>query len=122
MKFIMLAYTNGESWAAGDFDPADVQAACDFYEQLGKELTETGEFVSTAGLGDPTHTRTIRKTDTGLVASDGPYAEVKEVLVSFAILDCASLDRALEIGARITDAVGDTVEIRPLMDGDAGDV
>ena len=116
MKYIMLAYTNAESWADGNFSPEEVQAACDFYEQLGKELTESGEAVYNAGLGDPTHTHTIRKTDNGPVATDGPYAEVKEVLVSFGIVDCASLDRALELAARITDAVGDTVEVRPLMD------
>jgi hypothetical protein len=118
MKYIMLAYTNAENWASGNFSPEDVQAACDFYEQLGKELTESGEAVFNAGLGDPTYTRTIRKTNSGTVVSDGPYAEVKEVLVSFGIVDCASLDRALEVAARVTDAVGDTVEVRPLMDDD----
>jgi hypothetical protein len=122
MKFIMLAYTNAESWASGNFSAEEVQAACDFYEQLGKELTESGEAVYNAGLGDPTLTRTIRKTDAGIVASDGPYAEVKEVLVSFGIVDCESLDRALEIGARVADAVGDTIEVRPLMDGDGGNI
>ena len=122
MKFIVLAYTNAENWASGNYSAEEVQAACDFYEQLGKELTESGEAVYKAGLGDPTHTRTFRKTDSGTVASDGPYAEVKEVLVSFGIIDCDSLDRALEIGARIAEAVGDTIEVRPVMDGDSGDV
>jgi hypothetical protein len=125
MKYLMLAYTNATAWqdAVANFDPGaplppDVQAACDFYEQLGKELTESGEFVSTEGLADPSHTKTIRKrTDGAPEVTDGPYAEVKEVLASYAILDCESYDRAVEIGARIADAVGDTIEIRPIMDG-----
>jgi hypothetical protein len=124
MKYLMLAYTNVTAWeqtlANWDPDapmPADVQAACDFYEQLGKELTETGEFVSTEGLADPSHTKTVRKTDGGVVATDGPYAEVKEVLVSYAILDCASHERVMEIAARVCDAVGDTVEVRPIGSG-----
>jgi hypothetical protein len=55
-----------------------------------------------------------------VAASDGPYAEAKEVLVSFAIVDCASHDRAMAIAARVVDAVGDTVEVRPIMSGPPG--
>lgn len=116
MKYILLAYTNAQSWATGDYTPEEIQAACDFYEQLGKELTDSGEAVFNAGLGDPTHTHTVRKTDTGTVVSDGPYAEVKEVLVSFGIIECESLDRALEVAARTAEAIGDTIEVRPVMD------
>jgi hypothetical protein len=123
MKYMMLAYTNVQaweemtaSWEPGAPMPESVQQACDFYEQLGKELTETGEFVATEGLADPSHTKTLRKGADGVVTTDGPYAETKEVLVSYAILDCESHDRALEIAARVADAVGDTVEVRPIMD------
>lgn len=121
MKYMMLAYANVEAWekAMAEWDPnapmpAEVQEACDFYESLTKELTATGEFVATEGLAEPAHTKTIRKTADGPVATDGPYAEVKEVLVSYAILDCATHDRAMEIAARVVDAVGDTVEVRPI--------
>src|SRR6202008_3948890 len=90
MKYLMLAYTNAQAWqsAMADFDPkapmpADAQAACDFYEQLAKELTESGEFVTTEGLADPTHTKTIRKRpEGGPEVTAGRYAEVKEVLAS----------------------------------------
>jgi len=124
MKYILLAYTNTKAWeeAMANWDPnapmpKEVQEACDFYEELGKELTATGEFVATEGLADPSHTKTLRKTADGVVATDGPYAEVKEVLVSYAILDCASHERAVEIAARVVDAVGDTVELRPIPSG-----
>ncbi|MBB4907683.1 YciI family protein [Actinophytocola algeriensis] len=124
MKYIMLAYTNAEAWgeAMANWDPnapmpKEVQEACDFYEQLNKELTATGEFVATEGLADPSHTKTIRKSADGVVTTDGPYAEVKEVLVSYAILDCASHERVMEIAARVVDAVGDTVEVRPIPSG-----
>jgi len=115
MKYMMLAYTNAEAWANMDVTSEEFKAVCDFYEDLGKELTESGEFVSTEGLADPSHTKTVRKVDGGPVATDGPFAEAKEVLVSFAIVDCESYDRAVEIAARVVDAVGDTVEIRPIM-------
>lgn len=124
MKYILLAYTNVNAWEEmlAGWDPSapmpkEVQEACDFYEELGKELTATGEFVATEGLADPSHTKTLRKNADGVVATDGPYAEVKEVLVSYAILDCASQERAMEIAARVCDAVGDTVEVRPIPSG-----
>lgn len=124
MKYLMMAYTNAKAWedAMTNWDPSapmpkEVQEACDFYEQLTKELAATGEFVTTEGLADPSHTKTLRRSDDGVVATDGPYAEVKEVLVSYAILDCASHERAMEIAARICDAVGDTIEVRPIASG-----
>src|SRR5437870_3515767 len=124
MRYMMLAYANRADWDAANAEflatktlPAEIQAACDFYEGLHKELVESGEWVSAEGLADPSHTKTVRRTDTGAVATDGPFAEAKEVLVSFSILDCESYDRAVEIAARVVEAVGDTVEIRPIMDG-----
>ncbi|OLF06140.1 hypothetical protein BLA60_32900 [Actinophytocola xinjiangensis] len=124
MRYLMLAYTNAQAWedAVTNWDPnapmpADVQEACEFYEVLGKELTESGEFVTTEGLEQPSHTKTIRKRPDGPEVTDGPYAELKEVLASYAIIDCQSYDRAVEIGARIADATGDTIEIRPTSAG-----
>ena len=114
MKYILLAYTDRDSWAETDYSSPEFAAMCDFYEQLGKELAESRELVATEGLSEPSFTRTVRKVDGVPVAVDGPYAEAKEVLVSFSILDCASHDRAMAIAARVVDAIGDTVEVRPL--------
>ena len=116
MKYMLLAYTNKADWESVDYSGPEFLAMCQFYEDLGKELAETGEFVMTEGLTEPSLAKTVRRVGGEAVAMDGPYAEAKEVLASFAILDCASMDRALEIAARITDAVGDTVEIRPIPD------
>lgn len=124
MKYMLLAYTNAKAWedlvanwAPNAPMPPEMASACEFYEQLGKELAETGEFVTAEGLTIPSHTKTVRKATDGVVATDGPYAEVKEVLVSYSIVDCASHERAMEIAARICDAVGDTIEVRPLGQG-----
>jgi hypothetical protein len=116
MKYMLLAYTNKADWESVDYSSPEFLAMCQFYDDLAKELSETGEFVMTEGLTEPSLAKTVRKVGGEAVAMDGPYAEAKEVLASFAILDCASMDRALEIAARITDAVGDTVEIRPIPD------
>ena len=117
MKYLLLAFTKQADWDTVDVTSPEFRAVCAFYESLGKELTDSGELVTTEGLAHPAMTRTVRKQDQGPVASDGPYAEFKEVLASFAIVDCASHDRAMEIAARVVDAVGDTVEVRPIMQG-----
>ncbi|GLZ43180.1 YciI family protein [Actinokineospora sp. NBRC 105648] len=128
MKYMLLAYTNRDAWEAATREwtetqrmPAEVQAACEFYAELGKELVESGEFVAAEGLADPSHSKTVRRTGGVAVATDGPFAESKEVLVSYGIVDCASYQRAVEIAARITDATGDSVELRPMM-SPAGDL
>jgi hypothetical protein len=120
MKYMLLAYTKQADWSAVDVTSPEFLAMCEFYANLGKELTESGELVLTEGLADPSLTRTVHPRDGGAVAVDGPYAEAKEVLVSFAIVDCASHDRAMAIAARVVDAVGDTVEVRPIMSGPPG--
>jgi hypothetical protein len=122
MKYILLAYTNAAEWTSGTFDQEAFEAACTFYEDLGKELTESGEAVDNVGLADPSYTVTLRKQGSEVVTSDGPYAETKEVLVSFGIVDVASHERALEIAGRVVAAVGDTVEVRPIPDGAGGEV
>jgi hypothetical protein len=120
MKYMLLAYTNSDDWDATDFQSPEFLAMCEFYEKLTTELTETGELVCTEGLTHPALTKTVRKTAEGLVVADGPYAESKEVLASFSILDCATHERLMEIVGRIVDAVGDTVEVRPVEEGTPG--
>ena len=62
--------------------------------------------------------RTLRKQADAVVVSDGPFAELKEVLASYAVIDCSGYDRAVEIARQVTAAIGDTVEIRPIMGED----
>ncbi|HXV92515.1 MAG TPA: YciI family protein [Pseudonocardia sp.] len=121
MKYMLLAYTDQDAWDAVDVTSPEFQAVCEFYAEIGKELTESGELVATEGLAHPSLSRTVRRRDGRAVALDGPFAESKEVLVSFSILDCAGHDRAMEIAARVVEAVGDTVEVRPIMDGPGSD-
>jgi hypothetical protein len=58
----------------------------------------------------------LRAVEGTAVASDGPLIEAKETLVSFSIVDVMSLERAVQVAARVTEATGDSVEVRPVMD------
>jgi hypothetical protein len=69
-------------------------------DALLKELTESGELVGTQALADPSNTKTVRVRDGVPAITDGPFAEAKEQLGGYLIVDCASPERATEIAAR----------------------
>ena len=116
MKYILLAYTNVDAWA--DATPEEMQATGpDVYSEIGRELVERGEAVYNAGLGEPPHTRTLRKRGDQVVVTDGPYAETKESSSATGSSTCDEPERAIEIAARTSPATGAAIEVRPLMDG-----
>ena len=81
---------------------------------IDADLTEAGELVFNAGLADSSMARTMRYADGGPVAvTDGPYAESKESLIGFWIVDVETDDRLREIVGRIVKYSG-VVEVRPL--------
>ena len=88
------------------------------YEEFQAELSASGELVATEGLGHPSVSSTLRMQADAVVVTDGPFAELKEVLASYAVIDCSGYDRAVEIACRVVAAIGDTVEIRPIMGAD----
>ena len=119
MKYLLLAYTPIAAWDA-ETASAEAFEAFTVYQKFQDELIESGEFVSSEGLAHPAVSTTVRRTEHGVVATDGPFAELKEVLASFAVIDCASLERAVEIVGRIVAILGEPIEIRPVLGGDFG--
>ncbi|MBT2484015.1 MULTISPECIES: YciI family protein [unclassified Microbacterium] len=120
MKFLILGYTPSNSWdaATADTPTEDALAAFAAYQEFEAELRASGEFVSTEGLGHPALSTTVRKADGSIVITDGPFAELKEVLASFAVIEVSGLDRAKDIVARMVEMLGEPMEIRPIMGDD----
>ena len=121
MKYLLLSYTPIAEWDsadAADVPSAEALEAFAIYERFQTELSASGELVATEGLGHPSLSRTLRKQADAVVVTDGPFAELKEVLASYAVIDCSSYDRAVEIARQVVAAIGDTVEIRPIMGED----
>ncbi|GAA1331909.1 YciI family protein [Saccharothrix algeriensis] len=120
MKYLLLGYTPAAAWDAdtADTPSEDALAAFAAYREFEQELVETGEFVGSEGLGHPAVSTTVRRTADGVVATDGPFAELKEVLASFAVIDVASHERAVQIAARIVEVLGEPIEIRPITGED----
>ena len=86
------------------------------HRALSAELAEAGELVASEGLADPALAKRVTVADGRTMISDGPFAEAKEHLAGFLLVDCEDEDRALEIAARVPDAVWGLVEVRPVLD------
>lgn len=113
MKYMLLIYGNEELWES--FPQGDMAELIRQTDALQAELRETGEFVGAYGVADQAQAKTVRLQDGVPAVTDGPYIEAKEYLGSFDIIDCDSLERALEIAARVPFARYGSVEVRPLM-------
>ena len=87
-----------------------------FMRTLDDDLRKSGELVSAEGLADGSQAKTVRYQNGMAVATDGPFAESKESLVGYWIVDVESQARAIEIASRIVDYVKQPIEVRQVMD------
>ena len=83
---------------------------------LTDELMGTGELVASEGLPDPSTATLVSVRGGRTLTSDGPFAEAKEYLAGFYLVDVPDLDRAVEIAAKAPDAETGSVEVRPVYD------
>ncbi|MEV0797127.1 MULTISPECIES: YciI family protein [unclassified Kribbella] len=117
MKFLVLIYGNPESrkvWdALSDEQKKEGMAG---YAALHEALAARGELVASESLDDPAATKQVLIRDGLPMTTDGPFAEVKEQLAGFYLLDCDSMDRAVEIVGQIPEAPFSIVEVRPVRD------
>jgi hypothetical protein len=113
MKYMLLIYGNEENWQA--LPPEEFAEIVRRTDALNHELLESGELVGAYGVGDQLTAKMVRVDDGVVAVTDGPYAEAKEYLGSFTIVECESLDRALEIAARNPASRYVGIEVRPLL-------
>src|SRR4051812_16483115 len=97
---------NGD-WGVTQWEPKDIKAMVDYMHRLNSDLKARGELVSAEGLTPPAETRVVRAGKGGApVVIDGPFAETKEFLAGFWIVECPTAERAYEIAARASAAPG----------------
>jgi hypothetical protein len=118
MKYLLLIYNDEAAAAAAmaNTPPEEQAAQLQPWYDYGDWLTEKGWLVTGDAL-QPTSTATsVRMTDAKPVVTDGPFAETKEQLGGYYILDVANLDEAIEAGARCPGATYGTIELRPIQE------
>lgn len=95
MRYMLLLYDHADTRAAF-FGPGSESLGAEI-DALLKELTDSGELLATDPLADPVQTRTLRVSARAPVVTDGPLAETKEHFGGYLMVDCESIERAVEI-------------------------
>jgi hypothetical protein len=120
MKYLLTIYTAESGFA--NATPEDVQQVMAAYEKFGRDASEAGVMLGGEGLQPSSTATTVRVRDGETITSDGPFAETREQLGGYYLLDCRDLDEALSWAARIPGAATGTIEVRPVMDYEAAGV
>ena len=120
MKYAALLTNNADDVAAWEaMSPEDAAAAraqeVPKWEALFSELAPTGALGDGFELDSPATAKTVRVRDGETLVTDGPFAETKEQIGGFVLIECADLDEAIEIAAKHPAATYGTIEIRPVL-------
>jgi hypothetical protein len=120
MKYLLLLNNSVDQWqdwktlSAGDAQKLREQEVPRWNALFGW-LGEQGIEASGLELEDPSDARVVRVRDGETVVTDGPFAETKEVIGGYFIVDCKDLDQAIEVAQRVPLVDKGSVEIRPLV-------
>lgn len=115
MKYMLTLFGEERGWE--DTPPEQIQESMKAWDVYTAELREAGAFVAGEGLA-PSATATTVRLGEDPVTTDGPFAETKEQLGGFYLIDVVDLDAALDWAKRIP-MPGGAIEVRPVMDYDA---
>jgi hypothetical protein len=127
MKYMLMMNApqgNGD-WNVAAWAPEDLKRHITFMKDFARELHASGELVGAEGLASPAQARIVRAGKAGAPeVTDGPFAEAKEFLAGYWIVDCETTERAYEIAARASAAPGPggkpinmPIEVREVMSG-----
>ncbi len=117
MQYLLLIYENEKVWA--DMSPEATGKMFGEYMQFTKEIRESGHFIAGEALQTVTTATTVRTRDGKTTLTDGPFAETREQLGGFYLINAKDLDEATKIAARIPSARHGSIEVRPVQSTDA---
>ena len=112
MKYMLMIYGN-EAERAARMTEADWQTEMAAY--FAFNTTASQHIVASEALRDVAAATTVRVRDGKIITTDGPFAETKEQLGGFYLVDCKDLDEAIELAAQIPGAKDGSVEVRPCV-------
>ena len=115
MKYMLLICRDEPSW--DKLSSAERQKIYADTVELSEELTSRGQYLGGFPLHPSSSATSVRVRDGKRVVTDGPFAETREQLGGYMIVDVKDLDEAIAIAARIPLARTSTVEVRPVREG-----
>jgi len=120
MRYMMLVYS---SEGPDGLEPEEAQRISNGHRKVMEEATQKGALVSAAPLAPTSTATTVRVSNGRAMVTDGPFAETKEHLAGYYIIECANLDEAIEWASKMPTACyggGGCIEIRPMRFQAAG--
>jgi hypothetical protein len=119
MKFLALIYTDEGAWdALSDDERSAIYAR---YRAFGDATREKGQFVGGDELAPTSTATTVRVRDGETVVTDGPFVETKEALGGYYVLECETIDEALDLAAQIPAVETGAIEVRPCFVDEAAE-
>ena len=111
MKYMLLIYGAEDAWTETERNDCYAESA-----QLARDLHAGGQFLAASPLHSVTTARSVRVRNGKRLVTDGPFAETREQLGGYFLVDAADADEAVAIAGRIPGAQKGTVEVRPIVD------
>ncbi len=111
MKYILLIYGDENAWTKSEREQCYVEST-----QLTHELNANGQYLGSSPLHSVTTATSVRVRDGKRLVTDGPFAETREQLGGYYLIDAKDIDEAIAIAERIPPARKGTVEIRPIVE------
>ncbi len=113
MQYLLLIYDNEKTWA--DMPEAESKQMFGEYMQFTQDIKASGHFIAGDAL-QPVHTATTVRVRNGkTTTTDGPFAETREQLGGYYLIEAKDLDEATAIAARPPSAKSGSIEVRPVM-------
>ena len=116
MRYALLIYASEQDWASQGEEQA--QAQFQDYMAFTKDVVDRGIMRSGEALQPTATATTVRVRNGETLSTDGPFAETKEQLGGFYVVEAKDLDEAIEIAVKIPDVRGGSIEVRPIMEMD----
>jgi len=116
MQYLLLIYGNEESF--GKMSKAEQDGVLQEYGEFTKGIAQSGHYRGGNELAAISTATTVRVRDRKRLVTDGPFAETKEQLGGYYLIDAKDLDDALAVAARIPSARWGSIEVRPIVPHD----
>lgn len=114
MKYLCLVY--GEEKVLDALSKGDMEVLVDESLAYDDVLRKSGHYLVSAALQDVEAAKTVRARNGETLITDGPFAETKEQLLGFILIDARDLDDAVQVAAKIPLASMGSIEVRPVLD------
>lgn len=111
MKYMLLIYSDEQVWGDGERERCYEESA-----QLARDLKASGHLLATSPLHLTETATSVRVRNGKRLVTDGPFAETREQLGGYFLLDVTDLDEAIAIAGRLPSAKLGTIEIRPILE------